>query len=200
MGSPELLINSMKYKTEEDRKAAKNMKKPKRAEINDLPPHPPGESDDTLESLRLELIGASKRKDNVKDINYMMARTYSWRRMEVVAQSPGVAEFKERWPTLLEPFQVNEEFRRCTGVALEPTFMAQLDRYTPKLLELFSTKGGAVGSRIKNLLMVLIQDPDASVVKKRDARIRCLMESWGSVDESSSLTSVGQQRQKSMRT
>jgi len=35
--------------------------------------------------------------------------------------------------------------------------MSQLDKYTPKLLELFSAKGGATGQRIKNLLMDLIQ-------------------------------------------
>ncbi|KAM3600224.1 uncharacterized protein V6R79_019682, partial [Siganus canaliculatus] len=74
---------------------------------------------------------------------------------------------------------INEEFRRCTAVILEPTFMAQLDRFTPKLLELFSAKGGAVGQRMKNMLMDLIQDPTASVVKKRDVTIRCLIEYMG---------------------
>lgn len=53
--------------------------------------------------------------------------------------------------------QMNEEFRRCTAVALETTFMSQLDKYMPKLLELFSAKGGAVGQRLKTLLMELIQ-------------------------------------------
>ncbi|XP_041641380.1 uncharacterized protein LOC121508524 [Cheilinus undulatus] len=179
LASPELLINSMKHKTDEERVPAKNIKKPKRAEVNFLPPHPPGETDDALETDRLDLIEASQRRDDVKNINYMMARTYSWRRMEVVAQSPGVAEFKERWPALFEPFQINEELRRCTAVSLEPTFMAQQDKYTPKLLELFSAKGGAVGQRIKKFLLELIQDPSASVIKKREVTIRCLIEYMG---------------------
>ncbi|XP_072769550.1 uncharacterized protein [Nerophis lumbriciformis] len=46
-------------------------------------------------------------------------------------------------------------------------------RYTPKLLELFSAKGGVTGQRIKNLLMELIQDPSASAVMKRDVTLRC---------------------------
>ncbi|XP_061878094.1 uncharacterized protein LOC133630500 [Entelurus aequoreus] len=99
----------------------------------------------------------------------MMARTYT----------VGVAEFKERWPALFEPFQINEELRRCTAVPLESTFMSQLDRYTPKLLELFSAKGGVTGQRIKNLLMELIQDPSASAVMKRDVTLRCLIEYTG---------------------
>lgn len=53
--------------------------------------------------------------------------------------------------------QVNEEFQRCTAVPLESTFMFSLDKYSAKLLELFSAKGGAVGQRIKTLLMELIK-------------------------------------------
>lgn len=83
--SPELLINSMKDKMEDDKKPAKNIKKPKKAEVNNLPPHPPGETDNTLENVRLDLIAASKERDSVKRINDMMARTYSWRRIEVVS-------------------------------------------------------------------------------------------------------------------
>ncbi|XP_051772154.1 uncharacterized protein LOC127524567 isoform X1 [Ctenopharyngodon idella] len=178
MGSPELLINSMKYKMGDDRKPAKYIKKPKRAEVNYLPQHLSGETDSSLENVRLGLVEASKKRD-VKSINDMMARTYSWRRMEVVVQSPDVAKFKERWPALFEPFQINEEFRRCAAVPLESVFMSQLDKYTPKLLDLFSVKGGAVGQRIKNLLMELIQDPSTSVVKKRDVTLRCLIEYMG---------------------
>ncbi|XP_041835912.1 uncharacterized protein LOC121636456 [Melanotaenia boesemani] len=179
LGSSELLINMLKHKPEDERKVAKNIKKPKRAEINYLPSHPPGETDETLESLRLDLITASKKKDSVKSINNMMAQMYSWRRQEVVSQSPSAAEFKERWPALFEPLQINAEFLRCTAVPLESTFMSQLDRYTPKLLELFNAKGGAVGQRIKNLMMELVQDPSVYPLKKRDITLRCLIEYMG---------------------
>ncbi|XP_024116850.1 uncharacterized protein LOC112138529 [Oryzias melastigma] len=179
LGSPELLINSLKHKLDDGKKPAKNIKKPKRAEVNYFPPHQPGETDETLENLRLELITASKRKDNVKTINDMMAQTYSLRRQEVVAQSPMVPELKERWPALFDPFQINEEFRRCTAVPLEPKFMFELDRHSPKLMQIFSDKGGAVGQRIKNLMMELIQDSGVSSSKKRDVTLKCLTEYMG---------------------
>ncbi|KAL3064895.1 hypothetical protein OYC64_001010 [Pagothenia borchgrevinki] len=109
----------------------------------------------------------------------MMSKTYSWRRQELVAKSPQVEDFKERWPALFQPFQINEEFQRCTTVPLESTFMFQLDRYTPKLLELFNAKGGTVGQRIKALLKALIQDPCATVCKTREVTLRCLIEYMG---------------------
>ncbi len=42
----------------------------------------------------------------------------------------------------IDVLQINEEFRRCAAVPLESVFMSQLDKYTPKLLDLFSAKGG----------------------------------------------------------
>ncbi|XP_037643954.1 uncharacterized protein LOC119498908 [Sebastes umbrosus] len=178
-GNPELLINTMKHKQEGDRKPAKNIKKPRKSEVNYLPPHPAGETDESLENVRLKLIASSETKDNVPMINDMMCRTYSCRRREVVGQAMQVAEFKERWPALFDPLQINEEFRRCNTIPLESTFISQLDRYTPKFLELFSSRGGAVGQRMKSVLIELIQDPHASVVKKRDVTLRCLIEYLG---------------------
>ncbi|KAG7518234.1 hypothetical protein JOB18_029396 [Solea senegalensis] len=81
--------------------------------------------------------------------------------------------------SVVKSCHINEEFRRCTAIPLESTFMSQLDRYTPKLLELFSAKGGVTGQCIKNLLMELIQDPSTSAVKKRDVTLRCLIEYMG---------------------
>ncbi|XP_049455374.1 uncharacterized protein LOC125902801 isoform X1 [Epinephelus fuscoguttatus] len=178
-GNPELLINSLKHKQEGERQPAKNIKKPRKAEVNFLPPHPAGETDESLENVRLELIAVSRTKDNGQMINDMMSRTYSYRRREVVGQSMTVAEFRERWPALFEPVQINEEFQRCNTVPLEQTFISQLDRHTPKLLELFSSKGGAVGQRMKSVLIELIKDPHASLVKKRDVTLRCLIEYLG---------------------
>ena len=63
LGSSELLVNSLSHKSEDERRSAKNVKKPKRAEVNYLPSHPHGETDDTLENLRLNLIAACQKKD-----------------------------------------------------------------------------------------------------------------------------------------
>ncbi|KAM9323053.1 uncharacterized protein KZ484_021139 [Pholidichthys leucotaenia] len=178
-GNPELVINTMKHKQESDRTPAKNIKKPRKCEVNYLPPHPAGETDDSLENVRLELIAASKTNGTCHVINDMMTKTYSCRRKEVVSQSVRVAEFKERWPALFDPLQINEEFRRCNTIPLVSSFMSQLDRYTPKFMELFSSRGGAVGQRIKSVLIELIQDPHSSVMKKRDVTLRCLIEYLG---------------------
>ncbi|KAM6920120.1 uncharacterized protein PEZ65_012164 [Lycodopsis pacificus] len=178
-GNPELLINSLKHKQEGDRKPNKNLKKPRKSEVNYLPPHPAGETDDSLENLRLGLIAARKTKDNGPMINDMMWRTYSFRRREVVCQALQVSDLKERWPVLFDPVQINEEFRRCTTIPLESTFISQLDSYTPKFLKLFNSKGGAAGLRVRNVLIDLIKDPHASVVKKRDVTLRCLIEYLG---------------------
>ena len=42
-------------------------------------------------------------------------------------------------------FKINEEFKRCTVVPLEPAFMSLLDRYSPELLEMSTVKRGAAG-------------------------------------------------------
>ncbi|XP_071347931.1 uncharacterized protein [Trachinotus anak] len=160
-----------------DKDTLKVVHKPHKSEVNFLPPHPAGETDSSLESLRLEQVAVSRTKDNTHTINDMMSGTYSCRRREVVGQSMQVAELKERWPALFDPVQINDEFRRCNTVPLESTFISQLDRYTPKLLELFNSKRGAVGQRMKIVLVELIKDPD--VVKKRDMTLRCLIEYMG---------------------
>lgn len=46
---PELDINSLKRKSPGEKNPAKNCKRPKRAEVNYLPPHPSGESTDRLD-------------------------------------------------------------------------------------------------------------------------------------------------------
>lgn len=75
-----------------------NCKRPKRAEVNYLPPHPSGETSDSLE--RQELLKEVKKQNNTKVIQEKMAETFSIRRLEVVSDSPAAADFKERWPAL----------------------------------------------------------------------------------------------------
>lgn len=47
---------------------------------------------------------------------------------------------------------IKEEFRRIMTISLEETFMLQLDRYTPCLLQLMFAKGGAARSKMRPLL------------------------------------------------
>ncbi|XP_051810247.1 uncharacterized protein LOC110946336 [Acanthochromis polyacanthus] len=103
---PEIEINTLKKKHPADAVPSKNVKKPKKAEVNYLPPHPTGENQETLEKERLELICEITKKNNAKIIADKMNKTFSSRRVEVVSLSPSVGVFKERWPALFTEAQV----------------------------------------------------------------------------------------------
>uniref|UniRef100_A0A3B1IVH8 PB1 domain-containing protein n=1 Tax=Astyanax mexicanus TaxID=7994 RepID=A0A3B1IVH8_ASTMX len=105
---PELDINSLKRKSPGEKNPAKNCKRPKRAEVNYLPPHPSGETSNSLEKERQELLNEVKRKNNTKVIQDKMAKTFSYRRIEVVSGSPAADEFRERWPALFCEAEVGE--------------------------------------------------------------------------------------------
>lgn len=54
---PELDINSLKRKSLGEKHPAKNCKRPKRAEVNYLPPHPSGETAISLEVCWFGCVG-----------------------------------------------------------------------------------------------------------------------------------------------
>uniref|UniRef100_A0AAQ6AI23 Sterile alpha motif domain-containing 3-like n=1 Tax=Amphiprion ocellaris TaxID=80972 RepID=A0AAQ6AI23_AMPOC len=149
---PELEINSIKRKKPRDKNPAKNCMKPKRAEVNYLPPHPQGETTESLEKIRLELLEDFKKKNNDRVIFPKMAQTFSYRRLEVVTGSPAADDFKERWPAHFTEAGIKEEFRRITTIPLEQTFMFNLDSCTPKLLSVLEKKDGAIGAKLRPIL------------------------------------------------
>ncbi|XP_073788000.1 uncharacterized protein [Danio rerio] len=177
---PEIEINTLKRKHPADVGPLKNIKKPKKAEVNYLPPHPTGESQETLEKERLELICEITKKNNAKIIADKMNKTFSSRRIEVVSLSPSVDVFKERWPALFTEAQIKEEFRRITTVSLEETFLRKLDEYTPGLLRLMRAKGGAAGCKMRPLLDSLNTQ---NIEEKRDAVVCCLINYLGERQE-----------------
>ncbi|KAK0148779.1 hypothetical protein N1851_010862 [Merluccius polli] len=156
---PELHINSLKGKSPGERHPAKNCKKPKRAEVNFLPPYPSGETNDSLERDRQELLNEVKKKDNAKLIKEKMANTFSYRRLEVI----------------------KEEFGRITTILLEQTFMHKLDEYTPKLIKLIKAKGGLVGIKMRPLLDRLSQKQ--SIEMRRETVIRSFILYLGEKEE-----------------
>uniref|UniRef100_A0A8C6Q7E0 Uncharacterized protein n=1 Tax=Nothobranchius furzeri TaxID=105023 RepID=A0A8C6Q7E0_NOTFU len=89
---PELEVNVLKKKKPGNSAPAKNVRKPKKAEVNYLPPHPSGESKETLERERLELVEETKKRNNAKLIAEKMAKTFPLRRMEVVTECPAAHE------------------------------------------------------------------------------------------------------------
>ncbi|KAL6477454.1 hypothetical protein MHYP_G00132890 [Metynnis hypsauchen] len=134
LGCPELVVNSVTSKTT----APKTVKKPRKAEVNYLPPHPTGECRESLKKEREDLLTEVKKKYNWKIINEKMSKTFSYRRQEIMKESP--EDLLHRWPALVEATQIKEEFKRITTVELETTFMANMDKYTGRLLSLFRTK------------------------------------------------------------
>ncbi|XP_041824838.1 uncharacterized protein LOC121629270 [Melanotaenia boesemani] len=170
---PELNINTLGGKSHDDRNPAENCKKPKRAEVNYLPPHPSGETNDSLEILRQELLNDVKMKSNTKVIQKKMARTFSYRRLEVVSGSPTANDLKDRWPALFYEAEIKEEFCRITTISLEQTFMLKLDQYTPKIIGLIEAKGGVIGAKLRPFLHKLSQNQ--SIEMKRETVIRGLI-------------------------
>ncbi|XP_043997250.1 uncharacterized protein LOC122845184 isoform X2 [Gambusia affinis] len=69
--------------------------------------------------------------------------------------------------------RIQDEFHRITMVHLESKFMSKLDEYTPRLLNLFHSKGGSMGLRLQAILLKTPNNPDINMT--RDVIIRCLM-------------------------
>lgn len=98
-GYAEVSVNKRKNDSEEGAKY--RLKKARRAEVNFLPPHPEGQSDDSLEDLRLQMIKETeKKKFDVAFIKETMDVTFSLRRREVVDLEPLVTVLRDRWPAL----------------------------------------------------------------------------------------------------
>ncbi|XP_067299141.1 sterile alpha motif domain-containing protein 3 [Pseudorasbora parva] len=173
LGCPELDVNSLKKKRAHEKAPAKNIKKPRKAEVNFLPPHPQGETEESLERERVELLNEVQMRNNYQIICEKMAKTFSIRRQEIVIHSPSVNDLKDRWPALFCADQINKEFTRITTVTLEETFMAKLDQYFPKIISLMLSRRGPTKMNVQRIRNMLLED--YSVDRRREAAIRSLM-------------------------
>lgn len=93
-----------------------NIKRPRRGEVNFLPNYPHGETKDTLETQRLEMVEQFKRTSTERDmilIHQHMQRTFALRREEIVNSAPPIAELKDRWPALFCEAQVSKNLKRA---------------------------------------------------------------------------------------
>ncbi|XP_051996479.1 uncharacterized protein LOC127653727 [Xyrauchen texanus] len=151
---PEIRLNSLKHKREGQGKAAANIKKPRKAEVNYIPLHPKGETTESLENERIALLSELKKRDNEVVIKKKMGKTFSHRRLEIVEQRPLIEDFVNRWPALFQQSEVNAEFMRITTKPLQSNFMSQLDHFSNKLMQIFKSKGGVKGQRIKEVLSI----------------------------------------------
>lgn len=169
---PEVTVNALKNKSSVDCLPAKNVKKPKKAEVNYCPAHPVGETEASLEDLRTQLLNDIKQRNNAAKVREKMSTTFSYRRKEVVHNCPSVAEFKARWPALFTAEEINAEFQRVTTLPLEVTFFAELDQLTPQLTTIFEKKGGVCSQKMAKHLQVLKEVrnvfPSETVLKVSD--------------------------------
>lgn len=103
--SAELTVNSLKSKSSEEAYPAKNLKRPRRAEVNHFPPLPSGETPESLEQERISLLAELQQRNNRQAIKEKMAKTFGYRRQEIVHKKPSIEDVFERWPAL---FQMEE--------------------------------------------------------------------------------------------
>ncbi|XP_016430365.1 uncharacterized protein LOC107757411 [Sinocyclocheilus rhinocerous] len=172
IGHPEITVNSLRNKRKGQGKAASNIKKPKKAEVNFLPCLPKGETAESMEKERIALLTEVKKKNNEAVVKEKMHLTFSYRRQELVEDLPMVTDLQSRWPALFTVNEINAEFMRITTVPLMSKFLAQLDKYTANLQKVFSSKGGASGQKISRIMAVADNCGDIHI--KRDCVIQSL--------------------------
>lgn len=106
IGCPEVCVNSLKNKPAEKCSPASAVKRPKRGEVDYCPSFPLGESEQSLEKMRVELLSDVKRRNNRETVMDKMNRTYALRRQEVIFDAPMIRNVQERWPALFFPAEV----------------------------------------------------------------------------------------------
>lgn len=187
------MCNALKRKTPTDQRSAKMWKKPRKAEVNYLPPYPAGQDEESQEQERIQLLTEVGKRDNNKSIKEKMSKTFAHRRNKIINQSPTIEDITARWPALFEASNVSYKwiiirniplqlwgvnyfiqnvlscshllhkscfqvfprlnmvyrFHRITTVHLESRFISKLDEYFPRLLNLFHSKGRAMGLRLR---------------------------------------------------
>ena len=74
LGCAELSVNSLRSKSTMDAFPAKKVKRPKRAKANFYPSFPTGETQDSMEKERIELLTDVKRRNNERVITKWLAR------------------------------------------------------------------------------------------------------------------------------
>ncbi|XP_051802174.1 sterile alpha motif domain-containing protein 3-like isoform X1 [Acanthochromis polyacanthus] len=170
-GCTDVTVNQGKRKGQAPQRG---IKRPKRFEINFLPNFPDGEDETSMEFKRKELVEEmKKRRPPAALITKNMDSTFALRRQELVNLEPPVKDTMERWPALFTECQILEEFCRLSSKNLNTEFFKELDKYTPRFFEIFKTKGGSVGQKLKTYLQQVTPE-STDVTAKRTAVLRGL--------------------------
>ncbi|CAI5642295.1 unnamed protein product [Oreochromis niloticus] len=170
VGCPELCVNSLKNKPPEKCSPAFDVKRPKRGEVDYCPSLPLGESEQSLEKMRVELLSNVKKRNNRETVMGKMNRTFALRRQEVIFDAPMICNVQERWPALFHPAEINAEFKRITTMALQSRFLSQLDYLSESLLKVFAKRSGQQGKKLKDIAAMMTDD----IVARRESLIKGL--------------------------
>ncbi|KAL6455214.1 hypothetical protein MHYP_G00363480 [Metynnis hypsauchen] len=144
------------------------MKKSKRAEVNFLPDHPEGQTDESLENERVAIVEETRKKRiDATLIRQKMDATFSLRRKEVIEVEALVEEIGERWPALFYEEEICREFFPITNINLLSTFKGSLDKYTAPFLKLYRRCREAFGQEMK-ILLENLDEQETDVVANRE--------------------------------
>ncbi len=87
IGCPEFTLTSLKNKSRDECFPAKNVKKPKRAEVYYCHAHPAGETGESLEKLRCELLNDFRQRNRVSVVREKMSKTFFYEKKTCTGQS-----------------------------------------------------------------------------------------------------------------
>ncbi|CAI5657603.1 unnamed protein product [Oreochromis niloticus] len=170
VGCPEVCVNSLKNKPPEKSSPAFDVKRPKSGEVDYCPSLPFGESKQSLEKMRVELLSDVKKRNNRETVMSKMNRTFALRRKEVIFDAPMICNVQERWPALFHPAEINAEFKRITTMPLQSRFLSQLDYLSESLLQVFAKRSGQQGKKLKDIAAMMTDD----IVACRESLIKGL--------------------------
>ncbi|XP_033984230.1 uncharacterized protein LOC117480856 isoform X2 [Trematomus bernacchii] len=119
-----------------------------------------------MEQERISLLAEQQKRNNRQSIKEKMAKTFGYRRQEIVHQRPSIEGLLERWPALFHMEEVNAEFMRITTFPLETKFLAQLDKHSTKLLQVIRSRGGVVKQKTTGILQVLDEEAEAGELEQ----------------------------------
>ncbi|XP_039464174.1 zinc finger protein 678-like isoform X3 [Oreochromis aureus] len=164
------LLTYTQNKPPEKCSPAFDVKRPKRGEVDYCPSLPFGESKQSLEKMRVELLSDVKKRNNRETVMSKMNRTFALRRQEVIFDAPMICNLQERWPALFHPAEINAEFKRITTMPLQSRFLSQLDYLSESLLKVFAKRSGQQGKKLKDIAAMMTDD----IVACRESLIKGL--------------------------
>nr|XP_055056167.1 uncharacterized protein LOC129440701 [Misgurnus anguillicaudatus] len=88
--------------------------------------------------------------------------TFALRRKELIENEPAVKDTLDRWPALFMESQIVGEFSRISGKNLQNEFFQKLDGFIPRFIDIFRTKGGDIGCKLKKILCQIDDKSDIS--------------------------------------